>query len=64
MYIFQTSIVYELIGLSNAPDYFEVHQTTGEVRVKADIKDDPVKQDVYHVSLWSQVYSSHLALLS
>ena len=38
---FQTDIQYEVVGTSNAPDYFMVEPNSGEVKIKADIRDDP-----------------------
>ena len=40
------------MGLSNAPDYFEVHENTGEVRIKSDLRADSVRQGVYNVSVF------------
>ena len=46
----QAGVSYVLVGLSNGPDYFKVDASTGEVRIKADLRDDPVKQTSYRVS--------------
>ena len=51
LFIFQENIVYEVEGLSNAPDYFDVDAQTGQVRIISDLRDDPVRQGMYRVSM-------------
>jgi hypothetical protein len=49
LFMFQTNVEYKITGLSNAPDYFSIDRSTGEVRVKANLRDDSVRQTVYRV---------------
>ena len=44
---------YEIVGLSNAPDYFSIDAKSGEIKLKTDLTDDPVKQLLYVVSVYS-----------
>jgi len=49
-FLFQKRIQYDILGLSNAPDYFRIEKLTGEVKIKADLRDDPVRQTLYRVT--------------
>ena len=42
---------YEIVGLSNAPDYFSINARSGEIKLKSDLRNDPVKQKLYVVCL-------------
>ena len=49
LFDFQSSITYEITGLSNAPDYFSIGENDGQIKVKSDLTQDPVKQAMYRV---------------
>ena len=50
---FQNKMSYDIVGLSNAPDYFSIDAKSGEIKLKTDLTDDPVKQLLYVVSVYS-----------
>ena len=47
--IFQRKTSYEIVGLSNAPDFFSIDAKSGEIKLKTDLRTDPVKQKFYVV---------------
>jgi protocadherin Fat 4 len=44
-------VKYEVVGTSNAPDYFTVTETSGEVKIKTDLRDDPGKMVFYRLMI-------------
>ena len=47
--MFQNNIRYAIVGTSNAPDYFRIEAKEGQIKIKKDLRDDPVKMDSYLV---------------
>jgi len=44
-------VTYQLTGISDGPDYFNISSTTGQIFVKADKRDDLNRKTVYLVSM-------------
>ena len=45
----QPDVTYRLTGVSDGPDYFNISQTTGNIFVKADLRGDLNKKNLYLV---------------
>ena len=45
----QDNVRYAVIGLSNAPEYFDIDSASGEIRITKDLRLDPVSLKVYEV---------------
>ena len=42
-------VTYKVIGQSNAPDFFDIDASSGEIRIVQDLKMDPVALKTYEV---------------
>lgn len=46
----QNNVKYEVVGISNAPEFFRVVENTGEIRIKDELIKDKITTE-YRVSI-------------
>ncbi|KAK3745550.1 hypothetical protein RRG08_040225, partial [Elysia crispata] len=45
------SVTYSIIGIDTGPTYFDINPTSGQIYVKANLRDDPIKRSQYTLRL-------------
>ncbi len=52
--VVQDNVMYTIVGVGTAPQFFRIEERTGSIRISQLLKDDELKPANYTVSIWVQ----------